>query len=366
VSWTVSLSTSLVLVSESFVTDNLEALVSLQSVTILARGSDASVNTLNLSQRESILALSDNTGTVRFSEVFWALGIFRLVALLVLEFQSSWAGLSDAFVSDSFEVVWTGFDDALVDLPGVAFLTVGVTSSESKSESFVTSLSDALAINRFVVLVLASLQDTGLFLSEFESFTFTGSSDTGGTVSFESGSALDLVALSVLLAHRVTLWTSLSDTFTVLEVEVLGTERSDALTLNGLESDWADFDTARSFELVTLLARLVDALVSNLGESGWASSQGAFTVDVLVSLVANNLVALSISQFVSGGTSDSDTGVTVLLVVLWALFEFALTLNFLVSNLTWRDTVSGLSELETFVTSLSLALGTDLLVVSWA
>lgn len=55
-----------------------------------------------------------------------------------------------------------------------------------------------------------------------------------------------------------------------------------------------------------------------------------------------------------------------LVVVLWTLFELTLSVNFLVSLLTWRDTVTSLSELKSLIASNSGTLGTGLLVISWA
>lgn len=359
------LSALLVLVSESFIADDLVALISLQSVTIGAGGSNTGSLVIDGGQNVTGLALRDDAFSVLFFEIFWALGVLVFVALLMLHNHTLWTGGSDAFISEWLEVFWTGLTDALLVLEDKAFFAISVTSSESEGESLVTSLSLAFTVNNLVVLILASLQDALLVGGQGETL-LAGNSDTGLSFLLVSGSAFDLVALLILLVHGVSGWATLSDTLSVDQVEVLGTELSDALAILGLESSWAFLDAGILLEFPSLLTGLHVALVTVLSESLWTSSEGTLSVNEFVSLVTNNLVAFSVLQLVSGGASDSDAMLSLLLVVLWAFFEVALSLDFLVSLLTWRNTVTRLSEVETLITGDSLTLGTEFLIVWWA
>lgn len=299
--WARSLSALLVSVSESFVTNNLEALISTESISILTGGLNTGIF---LSQSKSFLAFSKNTSVIDFLEVFWALGIFRLVALLVLHDHVLWTGRSNAFVTERSEVFWALFEDALFVLENISFLAVSVTSSESEGKSFITSGSLTLSVDWLVVLILTSLQDTGLFSSKFVS-GFTGNSFTSFTLSNESRSTFDLVTFLVLV-HGITGWASLSNAFTVFEVEVLGTELSDTFTVVRLESSWALLNTSRLFEFPSLLTGSELAFISILSESSWTSLQSTFSISESVSLGTDNLIAFSVSQIESSGTSNSN------------------------------------------------------------
>lgn len=203
--------------------------------------------------------------------------------MLVLKNHILWTGGSDALVSEWGEVLWAFFQNAFLVLPDVAFFAVGVAPSESESESLSAGVSDAFSVLESVSL-LASLQHAGLLWGEHESLSFAGDSDTGLSLSLEAGSALDLVALLVFLVHAVSAWAALSDALSSDEVEVLGTEGSDALAVLGFESSWALHDAGRFLEGESFLTRLQLALVSVHAESSWALSQGTFSVDEFVAL----------------------------------------------------------------------------------